>query len=51
MLKLGFSREEALSMTEVDAEGYLTAYHEIVDPDSQGKKSKTYRVLKPGQTK
>ena len=42
LLKFGFSYGEVLSMSEIEAEGYLEAYMEIVEPV----KTKTYKVSK-----
>lgn len=43
MMKLGFSRDEALDMTEEEMAAFLEAYQEIIKP-SGGGKSKTYLV-------
>jgi len=44
MLKLGFRRDEIMSMTETEMEGYLDAYEDIINPE----KTKTYVVKKAG---
>lgn len=42
-MKRGFAYQEAISLTEAEALGYLEAYLAMVDPKSPGK---TYAVRK-----
>ena len=41
MLKMGFRYDEVMAMPEIEMEGYLDAYEELVTPKP---KKKTYRV-------
>jgi|GEM_PF-2011668 len=47
MLKVGFELQDILAMPEAEADGYLEAYSQLVNPP----KAKTYMVKRQKQDK